>query len=136
MVQTMAIDYGKVRTGLAVTDQSGIIAFGLDTVETRCLLDFFQKFFSENKIIQLVIGLPTNLKGNLNELETDIQILIKEIKNKYPTLIIHRLDERFTSKIASYYINQSDLTKKKKQNKGLIDQVSATILLQNFLENQ
>ncbi|MDP9956348.1 Holliday junction resolvase RuvX [Epilithonimonas hungarica] len=136
MGQILAIDYGKARTGIAVTDDMQIIASGLTTVETPKLVEFLKKYFSENKVDEIVIGLPTDLKGNMSEIETDIQKFISVFEKEFPDKKINRLDERFTSKMASFFISQSGKNKKQRQEKGLIDKVSATILLQNFLEQK
>lgn len=136
MGQILAIDYGKARTGVAVTDDLQIIASGLTTVETPKLLDFLKQYFSENQVDEIVIGLPTDLKGNMSEIETEIQKFIAEFERDFPHKKINRLDERFTSKMASFFISQSGKNKKQRQEKGLIDKVSATILLQNFLEQK
>lgn len=136
MGQILAIDYGKVRTGIAVTDDMQIIASGLTTVETPKLIDFLKKYFSENSVDEVVIGLPTDLKGNMSDIETEIQKFILVFEKEFPDKIINRLDERFTSKMASFFISQSGKNKKQRQEKGLIDKVSATILLQNFLDQK
>lgn len=136
MGQILAIDYGKVRTGIAATDDLQIIASGLTTVETSKLVDFLKKYFSENNVDEVVIGLPTDLKGNMSDIETDIQKFISVFEKDFPDKKINRLDERFTSKMASFFISQSGKNKKQRQEKGLIDKVSATILLQNFLEQK
>lgn len=136
MGQILAIDYGKVRTGIAATDDLQIIASGLTTVETSKLVDFLKKYFSENNVEEVVIGLPTDLKGNMSDIETDIQKFISVFEKDFPDKKINRLDERFTSKMASFFISQSGKNKKQRQEKGLIDKVSATILLQNFLEQK
>ena len=136
MGQILAIDYGKVRTGIAVTDDMQIIASGLTTVETPKLVDFLNKYFSENRVDEVVIGLPTDLKGNMSDIETEIQKFILLFEKEFPDKKINRLDERFTSKMASFFISQSGKNKKQKQEKGLIDKVSATILLQNFLDQK
>lgn len=136
MGQIMAIDYGRKRTGIAVTDDMQIIASGLETVETVDLQSFLKKYFSENMVDSVVIGLPTDLKGNLSEIETDIQRFIAQLSVDFPELPVHRLDERFTSKMASFYISKSGKSKKSRQDKGLIDKVSAVIILQNFLEHK
>ncbi|MFC4164130.1 Holliday junction resolvase RuvX [Epilithonimonas zeae] len=136
MGQILAIDYGKARTGIAATDDLQIIASGLTTVETPKLVDFLKKYFSENSVDEVVIGLPTDLKGNMSEIETDIQKFISVFEKDFPDKKINRLDERFTSKMASFYISQSGKNKKQRQEKGLIDKVSATILLQNFLDQK
>ncbi|HEX7868688.1 MAG TPA: Holliday junction resolvase RuvX [Chryseobacterium sp.] len=136
MGQIIAIDYGKARCGVAATDDMKIIASGLDTVETRFLMDFFKKYFIENSVEAIVVGLPVDLKGNISEVETDILGFIENFKNEFPQIEVHRLDERFTSKMASFFISQSGKSKKQRQQKGLIDKVSATIILQNFLEQK
>ena len=136
MGQILAIDYGKVRTGIAVTDDMQIIASGLTTVETPKLIDFLKKYFLENSVDEVVIGLPTDLKGNISDIETEIQKFILVFEKEFPDKKINRLDERFTSKMASFFISQSGKNKKQRQEKGLIDKVSATIILQNFLEQK
>ena len=136
MSQVVAIDYGKVRCGIAATDDMQLIASALTTVEAKNTFSFLEKYFSENKVETLVIGLPTDLKGNLSEIETDILKFIEKVKELFPEVEIHRFDERFTSKMASFFISQSGKNKKQRQEKALIDKVSATIILQNFLEQK
>ena len=136
MGQILSIDYGKARTGIAVTDDMQIIASGLTTVETPKLVDFLKKYFLENKVDEIVIGLPTDLKGNMSDIETEIQKFISNFEKEFSDKKINRLDERFTSKMASFFISQSGKNKKQRQEKGLIDKVSATIILQNFLEQK
>ncbi|WP_267404274.1 MULTISPECIES: Holliday junction resolvase RuvX [unclassified Chryseobacterium] len=136
MGQILAIDYGKARCGIAATDDMQIIASGLDTVQTPLLVDFLKKYFGENKVDEVVIGLPVDLKGNISEVETDILKFIEIFQKEFPTVKVNRLDERFTSKMASFFISQSGKSKKQRQEKGLIDKVSATIILQNFLEQR
>jgi len=136
MEQILAIDYGKARCGLAATDDMQIIASGLETVETKFLLEFLKKYFSENKVEDVVVGLPVDLKGNLSEIETEILKFLEIFKKEFPNIQVHRFDERFTSKMASFFISQSGKSKKQRQEKGLIDKVSATIILQNFLEQR
>lgn len=134
MGQILAIDYGKARCGIAATDDFQIIASGLPTVDTKSIFEFFKKYLGENNVDGLVVGLPTDLKGNLSEIEKDILKFIERFKNTFPEVEIHRMDERFTSKMASFFISQSGKSKKKREEKGLIDKVSATLILQNFLE--
>ena len=136
MAQIMAVDFGKKRCGIAATDDMQIIASAVDTVETAKIFKFFKDYFQLNKVEAIVVGLPIDLKGNMNEIETEISIFVKNFQTEYPEIIVHRLEERFTSKMASYYISQSGKGKKKRQDKGLIDRVSATIILQNFLEQK
>ncbi len=136
MGQILAVDFGKKRCGLAATDDLRIIASGLDTVETSVLMEYLKKYFEKNTVDEVVIGLPTDLKGNMSEVEQDIQKFIEEFKNEFPEVSVVRFDERFTSKIASYFISQSGKNKKQRQEKGLIDKVSATLILQQYLEQK
>ena len=136
MGKIMAIDYGNKRCGIAVTDDMQIIASGLETIETRDIFEFLKKYFVENQVDSIVVGLPTDLKGNLSEVETEILKFLERFKSEFPEVEVHRLDERFTSKMASFFISQSGKSKKKREEKGLIDKVSATIILQNFLEQK
>lgn len=134
MGQILALDYGKARCGLAATDDLQMIASGLETVATQCLMDFFKKYYSQNTIDILVVGQPVDLKGNMSEVENDILEFINKFSMEFPEIKIERMDERFTSKMASFFISQSGKNKKARQDKGLIDKMSATIILQNFLE--
>lgn len=136
MGQILAIDYGKARCGIAATDDMQIIASGLETVQTPVLIEFLKKYFKENRVDEVVIGLPVDLKGNISEVETDILQFIEVFQKEFPVIKVNRLDERFTSKMASFFISQSGKSKKQRQEKGLIDKVSATIILQNFLEQR
>ena len=136
MGQILAVDFGKKRCGLAATDDLRIIASGLDTVETSVLMEYLKKYFEKNSVDELVIGLPMDLKGNMSEVEEDIQKFIEEFKSEFPEVSVMRFDERFTSKIASYFISQSGKNKKQRQEKGLIDKVSATLILQQYLEQK
>ena len=136
MAQIMAIDYGKKRCGIAATDDLQIIASAVDTIETPKIFTFFQNYFKDNLVEAIVVGLPLDLKGQMNEIETEISIFVQDFRSLYPEKEVFRLDERFTSKMASYFISQSGKGKKKRQEKGLIDRVSATIILQNYLEQK
>ena len=136
MAQIIAIDYGKKRCGIAATDDMQIIASALDTVETNKVLDFLKNYFQLNKVESIVVGLPKDLKGNMNEIEVEISIFVENFKKTFPEISVFRIDERYTSKMASFYISQSGKGRKKRQEKGLIDRVSATLILQNFLEQK
>ena len=136
MGQILAIDYGKARCGIAVTDDFQIIASGLPTVETKNIFQFLKKYFSENSVESIVVGLPTDLQGNLNEIEKEILKFLEKFRIEFTDIEVHRFDERFTSKMASFFISQSGKSKKKREEKGLIDKVSATLILQNFLEQK
>ncbi|AYO58160.1 Holliday junction resolvase RuvX [Chryseobacterium sp. 6424] len=136
MGQILAIDYGKARCGLAATDDLQLIASGLETVATPKILDYLQNYLKIHTVEAIVVGLPTDLKGQLSEIEQEILGFIEKFKTMFPTVPVYRFDERFTSKMASFYISQSGKTKKKREEKGLIDKISATIILQNFLEQK
>ena len=136
MSQIIAIDYGKARCGIAATDDLQMIASALTTVETKNLLALLQKYLAKNNIEAMVIALPTDLKGNMSEIETEILKFVEQAKTHFPEVEIHRFDERFTSKMASYFISKSCKNKKQRQEKALIDKISATIILQNFLEQK
>jgi putative Holliday junction resolvase len=134
MGQIIALDYGKARCGLAATDDLQLIASGLTFVPTKDLMVFLEKYILTNQVETLVVGQPIDLKGNMSEVETDILVFIQNFVEKFPAIKIERMDERFTSKMASFFISQSGKNKKARQEKGLIDKMSATIILQNFLE--
>ena len=136
MGKIMAVDYGKKRCGIAVTDDMQIIASGLQTVETVELFPFLTGYFAQNRVEAIVVGLPIDLKGNLSEIEQEISRFIEKFKLQFPEIEVYRFDERFTSKMASFFISQSGKNKKKREEKGLVDKVSATLILQNFLEQK
>ena len=130
----MALDCGTKRTGVAVTDELQIIASGLATVETKKLLPFLHTYFKTEIIECLVIGKPKQMDNSDSESEPFIQALIHSIRKEFPHLEINRVDERFTSKMAFQTMIASGLKKKKRQDKNLIDEISATLILQNYLE--
>ncbi len=136
MAQILAVDYGKARCGIAATDDMQIIASGLETVKTPLIFDFLKSYFQLNKVETLVVGQPTDLRGNMSAVETDILMFIAEFEKQFPTIPVVRFDERFTSKMASFFISQSGKNKKQREQKELIDKVSATIILQNYLEQK
>ena len=136
MGKIMAVDYGKKRCGIAVTDELQIIASGLQTVETVELFPFLTGYFAQNRVEAIVVGLPIDLKGNLSDIEQEISRFIEKFKLQFPEIEVYRFDERFTSKMASFFISQSGKNKKKREEKGLVDKVSATLILQNFLEQK
>lgn len=136
MPRILAIDYGMKRTGIAVTDELQIIATALDTVETSKLFEFLGKYLSENNVQEIVVGLPMRMHGEVGQLETEIQKFITKFKKNHPTIPVFRQDESFTSKMASQAIFQSGAKKKKRQDKSLIDKVSATIILQSYMESK
>lgn len=133
MSKILAIDYGKKRTGLAISDELQMIASPLVTVPTDLLLNYLKNLLSDEKIETIVIGLPKKLNNELGDLENDIQLFIQQLQIEVPNTIIERVDERFTSKMASQSILMSGIKKTKRQNKSLVDNISATIILQSYL---
>ena len=133
MPQAMALDFGLKRTGIAVTDDLKMIASGLKTVETKALMNFLETYFSNFEVDELVIGQPKHVDGQLMALERNILWFIEDLKKQFPHLKIIRIDERYTSKMASQAIALSGLKNKKKQSKALIDEISATLILQDYL---
>lgn len=136
MAKILALDYGQKRTGIAVTDDMQIIASGLKTVETKVLFDFLEQYFINETIETVVIGEPKQMNFEASESEVHIQKFLKTFKNKYPNMPLVRVDERFTSKIAFQTMIDSGLNKKQRQNKALVDEISATIILQSYLYNK
>lgn len=132
-MRILAIDYGKKRTGLAVTDPLRIIASGLTTVETPQLFSFLKDYFSKEKVEIVLIGEPKQMDGTPSESTEMIEKFILQFRQEFPTIKIERMDERFTSKMASKTLLDSGLKKKKRQDKALIDEVAATIMLQDYL---
>ena len=136
MSKIVAIDYGLKRCGVAETDSLQMMAFGLTAVDTPQVILFTEKYILQENPEKLIIGLPLNLQGNLNEIESEIQKFIHTIQNKFPTLQIVRIDERFTSKLATKSLLEMGKKKKQRQNKYLIDEVSATLILRTYLEQK
>ena len=134
MGKALGIDYGTKRTGIAITDAMQIIASGLTTVATHTLDDFISNLVQKESIECFVVGDPKNLDVTATDSTGHINGFVKRIKQTYPDIPIHQIDERFTSKIAKQSILASGAKKKVRQNKALVDQVSATILLQNYLD--
>lgn len=134
MPRIIAIDYGTKRVGLAVTDELKIIATALDTVPSHTVLDYLKKYCIENEVETFVLGLPKQMDGSSSESERYIQGFQNSLRKNFPTIPIVRYDERFTSKIASQSLLDSGLKKKDRKNKGLLDSVSAVLILQDYLK--
>ncbi len=135
MARILAIDYGKVRTGLAVTDELQIIASGLTTVPTKELLDFLKDYLKKEKVELFLVGEPKQMNNEASESEALITPFISQLRTFFPEIPIKRVDERFTSKMAAQTLFDSGLKKKQRQNKALLDEISATIILQSYLYN-
>ena len=136
MGRILAIDFGKKRTGLAVTDELKIIASGLITVNTNELITYLKDYTSKENVELFVIGKPKQMNNDASESEVLILPFIEKLEKEIPNIPIKRVDERFTSKMAFQTMIDSGLKKKQRQNKALIDEISATIILQSYLYNQ
>ncbi|WP_347174673.1 Holliday junction resolvase RuvX [Polaribacter uvawellassae] len=136
MSRILAIDFGKVRTGIAVTDELQIIASGLTTVETKDLIAFLKDYTKKEKVELFLVGLPKQMDNTNSESEVLIVAFLEKLKKQFPTIPIQRVDERFTSKMAFQTMLDGGMKKKQRQNKGLIDEISATIILQSYLYNK
>jgi len=134
MARILSIDYGKKRTGLAVTDPLKIIATALDTVETPKLMAFLKDYFSKEGVELVIIGMPTNMDDSDTHATPLVRNFIAQFQKAYPNLPIKEVDERFTSKMASQAMLQMGLKKKQRQNKGMVDQIAATIMLQEYMQ--
>ena len=133
MARVMALDYGEKRTGIAVTDELQMIASGLTTVDTTSLLNFLENYFKKEKVETVVVGEPKQKDNSASQSEVFIGEFLKKFTEKFPEMKLVRVDERFTSKMAFQTMIDSGLKKKKRQNKALVDEVSATIILQSYL---
>ena len=133
MARILAIDYGAKRTGIAVTDELKLIASGLTTVRTHDLESFLKDYFEKEEVELVLIGEPKQVDGTHSENEERIIHFINRFKKVFPTMQFERVDERFTSKMAFQTMIDSGLKKKQRQNKALVDEISATIILQTYL---
>ena len=133
MARILAIDYGKKRTGIAVTDQLQLIASGLTTIDTGTIFTFLNDYFEKENVSLLLVGEPKQMNNTPSESEVLILPFIEKLKKQFPDMEIKRVDERFTSKMAFQTMIDSGLKKKQRQNKALIDEISATIILQSYL---
>lgn len=134
MARILALDYGVKRTGIAATDELQLIASGLTTVETSELFPFLEDYLANEKVELVLVGEPRQRDGSHSAVEEEIQQFLVKLTTAFPKLPIERVDERFTSKMAFQTMIDSGLKKKQRQNKALIDEISATILLQSYLQ--
>ncbi|MCF6167444.1 Holliday junction resolvase RuvX [Lutibacter sp.] len=134
MARILGLDYGTKRIGIAVTDELQIIASGLTTVTTKKIFSFLTEYLKKEDVALFVVGEPKQMNNTESESEQFIKPFILKLSQTFPKIPIKRIDERFTSKIASQSMLDSGLKKKHRQNKALIDEVSATIILQSFLQ--
>jgi putative Holliday junction resolvase len=132
--KVVAIDYGQKRTGIAVSDETKTFAFPLDTIPTAGVFEFLDKYIKENAVECIVVGLPKDMQNQLSESARFTEPFVKKLSKTYPNMPIIRVDERFTSKMATQAIISSGAKKKKRSDKALVDTVSATIILQSYLQ--
>lgn len=133
MARLLAIDFGKKRTGIAITDELQIIASGLTTVETEKLLPFLKDYFNKENVERVIIGEPKRMNDEPSEVTPLIEAFIVKFTTLFPLIPVERMDERFTSKMAFQTMIDSGLKKKQRQNKALIDEIAATIILQDYM---
>jgi putative Holliday junction resolvase len=133
MSRILAIDFGEKRTGLAVTDELQLIASGLKTINTPNLINYLEEYLKNENVELFIVGEPKTLLNKPSESEKFIKPFLKLLKSKFPKIPIVRIDERFTSKIAFQTMIDSGVKKKQRRNKALIDEISATLILQSYL---
>ena len=136
MGRILSIDYGAKRTGLAVTDPCRIIANGLPTVKTHLLMDFLRDYLRRETIDLVVIGMPVQTNGTPSENAQRVQAFIAQFKKTFPATPIEQYDERFTSVLAHQTMLQSGISRTARQDKSLVDEISATIILQSYMESR
>lgn len=135
MARIMAIDYGSKRVGIAVTDPLKIIASGLTTVHSKDVIDFLKKYFEKEEVECIVVGEPKQMNNLPSESARFVEPFVTHLKRTFPAIKIERMDERFTSKMAFQTMIDSGLKKKDRQNKELVDEISATIILQSYMDS-
>jgi len=136
MSKLLAIDYGQKRVGIAVTDNEQIIASGLTTVHSKDILTFLEDYLSKEKVECFVIGEAKNLDNSPSESARFIEPFVKKLSEKFPHISIVRVDERFSSKMAFQSMIEAGVNKKTRRDKALVDKISATIILQSYLESR
>ncbi|MFY9241423.1 MAG: Holliday junction resolvase RuvX [Polaribacter sp.] len=136
MGRVLAIDFGKIRTGIAVTDQLQIIASGLTTVKTDELILFLKQYIAKEEVELLLVGKPKQMNNSDSESESLILPFLQQLSKEIPQIPVKRIDERFTSKMAFQTMIDGGLRKNQRKNKALVDEISATIILQSYLYNK
>jgi len=135
-MRILAIDYGQKRTGIAVTDELQIIASGLTTIPSETAIAFLKDYFAREKVAKVIIGEPRQMDNSPSESAAIIDAFVTKFKAEFPEMPVVRVDERFTSKLAFQAMINSGLKKKQRQNKALIDEIAATIMLQDYLSRK
>ena len=135
MSRILSIDFGGKRTGLAVTDPFKIIATALDTIETPKLITYLKDYFSKEAVELVIIGMPTNWDDSATHATPMVENFIKEFQKIFPSIPIKTVDERYSSKLASQAMIEMGMKKKQRQNKAMVDEIAATIMLQEYLRS-
>ncbi|MFZ9662022.1 MAG: Holliday junction resolvase RuvX [Chitinophagaceae bacterium] len=135
-MRLLAIDYGAKRSGLAVSDPDQIIAVGLATVETHMLLVYLHDYIQREKVEKIIIGEPLNLDDTDTDITERVREFIKKLKRHFPEISIIPVDERFTSKMAQRSMLEMGMKKKQRQQKGLVDEIAATLILQEYMSSE
>ena len=136
MARILSIDYGLKRTGIAVTDPLQIIASGLTTISSPDLIRYLKDYTSREAVELIIIGEPKNLDDSATHATPLVEKVIKQLEKSFPAIPIRRVDERFTSKMAKDSMLEMGLSKKQRRNKALVDEIAATILLQEYLNSR
>lgn len=136
LARILALDYGEKRTGIAITDELQIIASGLATIDTKKIFSFLTDYLKNENVELFIVGEPKQLNSTESESEQFIKPFIEKLSQTFPKIPIRRIDERFTSKMAYQSMIESGLKKKQRKNKSLIDEISATLILQSYLYNK
>ena len=136
MTRLLALDYGTKRVGIAVTDELQLIASGLCTVRTHDCMDFLIEYLSKESVSTIVMGMPKDLRNQNTDATPYVKGFVKQIRKQFPEMKVELIDERFTSKIAFQSMIDGGLNKKARQDKALVDEVSATLILQSYMEQQ
>jgi putative Holliday junction resolvase len=135
MGRILAIDYGQKRVGIAVTDESRIIANGLTTVHVKDVIAFLKEYIEKENVDCIVVGEPRDMKNRASDASRFIEPFVKHLKKQFPEIVVERMDERFTSRMAFQTMIDAGLKRKSRQNKELVDTISATLILQSYMES-
>jgi putative holliday junction resolvase len=136
MGRIMAIDYGNKRVGIAVTDPLQIIATPLETIHSQDVFPYLKTYFLKEEVEALVVGMPQTLAGKPTDVSSAVVGLVRKLKKEFPDLPIHTVDERYTSRMAKQAMLAGGVKKMDRRDKAMVDRISATIILQSFLESR
>lgn len=136
LARILALDYGEKRIGIAITDELQIIASGLATIDTKKIFSFLTDYLKNENVELFIVGEPKQLNSTESESEQFIKPFIEKLSQTFPKIPVRRIDERFTSKMAFQSMIESGLNRKQRKNKSLIDEISATLILQSYLYNK